>query len=71
MVHFGGFSTYVANNAVFVRRKKGAFGISFSASYKRYCFTLKHFLFLFLILVTSQREKKALKVTKYAEKIFL
>lgn len=41
---------------LFVRRKKGAFGISFSASNKRYCFTLKHFFFP-LILVTSQQKK--------------
>lgn len=42
---------------LFVRRKKGAFGISFSASNKRYCFTLKHFFFSFNLSNVPAEEK--------------
>lgn len=61
MIHFGGhrFSTYVANDAVFVRQKKVHLDFFFFK-----ILLLVHFKAFFFMM--SQQE--AFKVTKYAEK---
>lgn len=66
MIHFGGFSTYVANDAVFVRQKVHLEGFFFLFFFLlRAISLLFHFkAFLFLL----RPSKKHFKVTKYAEK---